>query len=568
VKPARARRRLRRWLLLGVGGLLIAAAALIGGFSLMFPWLLAHPERVQQFLSERLHRPVSFAQLQGEWLPEGPVFRIDGLRIGGDGGHPALELQRAEIAIDFYAPFKRDVSLHELRIVGLDVDAERDADGRFRIVQWRGSNDAMGDPLDALRSLGAFRIAGSRLRFHDLVSDSRIALNDINVAVGERVGGQRVVGRVQLAEGARMGVRCDLASDYRSGHCYASAQQLPIAPALSNVQFGGIALVGGNTDLQLWLQFVGSRLTSARLELNADALSLRGVRTVLLGNGVEVEPRYSPDRTHLAIDWQRRVDGDTVAILEGPSLQVDESARSKLVFTRNVASASWKLSIEQLVLERLMPWFSLSRHLSPVTAGWIYEAAPSGRIRDLRVTGHGGDVDAIDGRLQALALHSTRRSPRIAGINASLRGDAQAVSVKVSPVDTVLDFPGVFRAPLPLRLERADVVITRIDDGLLVELPALALQGKGFGIDGQIALKFIRDGKRPEIDAVVTVRDSDVISTKAFLPVNVLRKNSVDWLDRALVDGRIRNGRASIRGDLDDWPFRQDQGRFVADAEV
>ncbi len=568
MKPERARRRLRRWLLLGVAGLLIAAATIVGGFSLMFPWLLAHPERVQQFLSDRLHRPVSFAGLQGEWLPEGPVFRIDGLRIGGDGGQPALELRRAEIVIDFYAPFKRDVSWHELRIVGLEVDAERDADGRFHIVQWRGSNDAVGDPLDALRSLGAFRIIGSRLRFHDQISGSRIALTDINVAVGQRVGGQRVIGRVQFAEGASMGVRCELNGDFRAGRCYTHAQKLPVAPSLSEVQFGGIALVGGNTDLQLWLQFTNSRLTTARLELNADALSLRGMRPVLLGNDVEVEPRYSPDRTQLAIDWQRREGGDTVAILEGTDLDADDSARSKLVFTRDVATASWQLSIEQLVLERLMPWFSLSRHLSPAAAGWIYESAPSGQIRDLRVIGHGGDVDAIDGQLRALALHSTRRSPHIDGINATLRGDAQAVSVKVAPVDTVVDFPGVFRAPLPLRLERADVVISRIDDGLLVELPGLAVQGKGFGIDGQLALKFVRDGKRPEIDAVITVRDSNVVSAQAFWPANVMPKASVNWLDRALVAGRILRGRASIRGDLDDWPFRNDEGRFMADAEV
>ena len=59
MNPERARRRrIRRRILFGVAGLLILAATMMGGLSLLFPWVLAHPERVQQFLSDRLQRPV------------------------------------------------------------------------------------------------------------------------------------------------------------------------------------------------------------------------------------------------------------------------------------------------------------------------------------------------------------------------------------------------------------------------------------------------------------------------------------------------------------------------------
>ena len=43
---------------------------------------------------------------------------------------------------------------------------------------------------------------------------------------------------------------------------------------------------------------------------------------------------------------------------------------------------------------------------------------------------------------------------------------------------------------------------------------------------------------------------------------------TVQWLDRALVGGRIDHGDALVRGDLRDWPFHHNEGCFEARAEV
>lgn len=569
VNPERVRRRrIRRRIVFGVGGLLIVVAAIMGGASLLFPWVLAHPEKVQSFLSERLKRPVAFAQLDGEWQPGGPIFRIRSLRIGGDAGHPQLAIERAELAFDFYAPFKRGVSWHELHIVGLDIDAERDAEGRFRIVQWRGSADAVGDPLDALRSLGAFRIRRSSLSFRDVGSDSRVRLTDIDVAVGARVGGQRILGRAVLGGAAPVGVRCDLAGDFRAGQCYLEAHEMPVRQALGDLRIGGIGFAGGQADLSLWARFLHSEITDGRIELAAEALALRGLRPVRLANGEEIEARYSPDATHLSLQWTRDAERERFALLEGPSLAVADPARSKLSLNRERASGEWALEVEHLELERLIPWISLSSLASPGVAGWLFEAAPSGDLRDLRMTGRGADIADVRGQLRNVTLASTRHSPRIFGIDASVQGDADAVRMRIAPVDTVIDFPGVFPAPFPVLIERADLVLAREGEGVRVELPHISLQGEDFGLDGWLALIFERDGRRPFMEAAVNVRDSAVVAAKAFWPIVVMPANTRGWLDRALVSGRIRRGIASIRGDLDDWPFHADQGRFMADAEI
>jgi uncharacterized protein (TIGR02099 family) len=53
-----------------------------------------------------------------------------------------------------------------------------------------------------------------------------------------------------------------------------------------------------------------------------------------------------------------------------------------------------------------------------------------------------------------------------------------------------------------------------------------------------------------------------------YWPEAVMPPATVRWLRRGLVSGRLEDGRISIRGDMDDWPFEQAQGKFQAIAKV
>ena len=44
--------------------------------------------------------------------------------------------------------------------------------------------------------------------------------------------------------------------------------------------------------------------------------------------------------------------------------------------------------------------------------------------------------------------------------------------------------------------------------------------------------------------------------------------SAVQYMDRALVDGRIDDGRVLMRGDLDNWPFHDNAGRFEARGHI
>src|SRR5687767_5091919 len=118
-KPTRRKlHRLRLTIEAVVAGVIIVAALVVGVVGLFVPWFVNHPDTVRGFLEKQLKRPVSFETLTGSWTVSGPVFGMKGLTLGGDA---PLRVGDAELAIDFYAFLKPNISFSDFRIVGLAV---------------------------------------------------------------------------------------------------------------------------------------------------------------------------------------------------------------------------------------------------------------------------------------------------------------------------------------------------------------------------------------------------------------------------------------------------------------
>ncbi|MGH8027808.1 MAG: YhdP family protein, partial [Pseudoxanthomonas sp.] len=104
--------------------------------------------------------------------------------------------------------------------------------------------------------------------------------------------------------------------------------------------------------------------------------------------------------------------------------------------------------------------------------------------------------------------------------------------------------------------------------GWRVGTSALRIRGKDFGAQARGGLWFQGDGTRPWIDIAADIDETPVFAAKGFWIHDKMSKAAVDWLNRALVGGKVRNGRAIVSGDLDDWPFTRNNGRFEAAARI
>ena len=57
-------------------------------------------------------------------------------------------------------------------------------------------------------------------------------------------------------------------------------------------------------------------------------------------------------------------------------------------------------------------------------------------------------------------------------------------------------------------------------------------------------------------------------AAKLFWPLGAMSPGTIGWLDHALVSGQLDQAQVLLRGDLADWPFRHNEGRFEARAVI
>ena len=116
-------------------------------------------------------------------------------------------------------------------------------------------------------------------------------------------------------------------------------------------------------------------------------------------------------------------------------------------------------------------------------------------------------------------------------------------------------------------MAQATLGAMRTPEGWRIEASGLDFAGTGFGARARVALTLDPAGSKPHLDAAVAIGPGQVTAAKVFWPINVMKVTTREWLDRGLLGGRMDSGAAIVYGDLDDWPFRQAQGRFEAGAD-
>ncbi len=562
--PARRRwRRLRLFVAATLAAALIGMALVLATAATALPWLVEHPEKVRDFIAQRLGQPVAFAALRGEWTPVGPLFSLDGLAVGDPAFGEPFRIDSAEVAIDFYAWLKRGVRFTEFRLVGLEIDAERDAGGRWRVARF-GRTGVAASGIDTLLDLTGVAIRDARLRLRDRGAGLDLELARVDLRIGQDFGGRRF-GGVAWIDPALPPVRFACAGRRPGFDCWLGGRGLDAARWLRDAPLAGIVPLAGSLDADLWLSF-DARLERARIEARASDLVLRGTRAVPFSNGVAIEPRARLALLRVAARFEREGEAWRADWLDW---REDGAAPTmRLSLARSGAEAPVVLRAPRVDLATSAPLLALSDRMPDGLRRLLYENRPAGSLLAVDLA-FDGPLPAGALRLDGVRLAMGSRSPGLERLDGTLRAyDGAFVFEPDRGSRVTLAWPQVFRQPIEATVLDGHFGFWRDGDGARVEASGLRFEGDGFAGEGRALLHFDGQGRRPTLDAALSVSRGEVARARLFWPVNAMPAQTVAWLDRALVGGVLEAGAAQVRGDLDAWPFRAGEGRFAARARV
>ncbi|SEJ53414.1 YhdP family protein [Frateuria terrea] len=535
------------------GIVVVALAVLVALAQLLLPLLARHPQWVAAQLSERLHRPVRFASMEGYWRGSGPLFVMRDVTIGpGPGGGSPLRLPESQLKIDFGSWLLPSRHLLDLRARGLELELSHDAQGRWHV-------NGIGGPQGGARqdfsmgpvSLGIW-LRDLRLVVTDEASGRRYAVLADQLRLSRQ--GDRVRFGVVLQREGTHGQWHGAGSfheDGSAGQLWLAGDRLDLRALLGDVAMDGYTAKSGSGNLAAWLDWQDRKLVHATLRFDLANLTIEGpagtARVPALRGLAGISQRADGYDVRYTAD-----DGGALAIAlhqpDGP-LHVGLVARN-------------------LELAPLLPWLALKPDLSPGLGAWLGGGHPRARIMQAALQWSRADgVQYLQAAFAGAGIDAVGKLPGISRLDGHLRGDAEGLALEWPAQATVIDLAG-FRNPLALSRLAGTVAAWHADGAWQVGVDPLVFEGEGYAGSARGTIGLPDDGGRPFLDLYAHVDHAQVVAAKQFWPVHSMSPHAIQWLDRALVAGTVDEGDLVVRGSLADWPFHHNEGRFEAHARI
>jgi uncharacterized protein (TIGR02099 family) len=564
LKAARHRlRHTRRVLGYGALVVLIAFATLVGLANQLLPLVERHPEKIAQWLSERVGEPVAFDRAHAEWTRRGPRFTLDGLRVGA--GDDPLRIGRAQLQVAIYSGLLPGRPLTELKVRELSLRLVQDADRRWKLVGLPGQGRG-GDPLDTLEGFGELQIEKARLVVDAPRYQLALALPRVDLRI--RVGERRIrAGASVWADLDRAPIRAvaELGRGDYAGQLWAGGDQLAMHDWSPLLAASGIHVLGGNGRLGVWAQVSDRKVNQVTVDADVTRLSLASADALARAEGAPRPVRSRFDRVRATARWRLR---GARWELQAPTLRFTRAGKdATLDGLALVGDATARLQAERLDLAPLASLLALSPKLPAGLRAWLDAAQPRAMLHDVSLQRDAKGQLRGHLRVSELALDPVGTRPGFSGLGAAVRFDGEGGIARLADAPMRFRWPAGFRQELDVGLT-GSVGWWRTGEGWNVGTSGLRVDGGDFSANVRAQMGFQGDGSKPRLDLAADLGPASFATAKKFWIVHLMPPSSVRWLDDALVSGTVEHGRVVVAGDLDDWPFRAHTGVFDARAHI
>ncbi|MGN2244636.1 YhdP family protein [Frateuria sp. GZRR33] len=538
----------------GAGIVVVTLAVLVALAQLLLPLLARHPQWVAAQLSERLHRPVSFASMEGHWRGSGPLFVMRDVTVGpGPGGGSPLHLPESELKIDFGAWLLPSRHMLDLRARGLELDLSHDAQGRWHV-------NGIGGPDGGARqdfsmgpvSLGVW-LRDLRLIVTDETSGHRYAVRADQLRLS-RQGSRVRFGVLLQREGARgqWHGAGSFREDGSEGRLWLAGDRIDLRTLLGDVAMDGYVAKRGTGSLAAWLDWKDRKVVRATLRFELADLAVAG-----------------PAGT-ASVPALRGLAGISRSA-DGYQLRYADAQGGALALALHEPDGAVRVGVaaRDLDLAPLLPWLALKPGLAPSLGAWLGSGHPHVLLERIALQwSRAQGVQGLQASFSKAGIDAAGKLPGISRLAGTLRGDAQGFSLELPPQATVVDLTPGFRTPFLMPRLAGTIAAWHADGAWRIGVDPLAFQGQGFAGSARGTIALPDDGGRPFLDFFAHVDQAQVTAAKQFWPLGSMSPHAIEWLDRALVAGTVDEGDLVVRGSLADWPFHHNEGRFEAHARI
>lgn len=568
-------------------------AVLITSARLLLPFLDRFHDQVEEMISDAVGATVDVRTIEAAWHGFGPQLRLRGVRIMSDEAE-LLSFEHGRIGLDLWQSLnRRELHIGDLMVSGIQLMVTRDASGKIGVEGFdtlaaqrdKQTQQRVESKQALLRwffSQSRIVIESSELTWRDLKLGGReLLFSDLSVVMRNQDGRHQLDGSAELPIhlGKRFSFALDLSGDILSrqnwnAQGYLEGGELKLAQWLEGQSPAGVRIDDGLIESRLWLEWHQGVLQRAEGQLSLRQLLLTPMVAAQKGDN-----RNSDSRKPLTIDllsgsylWQRNGAGWLLTVddfILGRENRMWRPSQMTVATSGEVEGGQvYEARIGYARVDDISALLSISDQLKEADRQRLSQFAPNGTLINgymhYKVSSDESGKKArdyvVDARFEDIGITALGKLPGASGIDGEIRVDNNGGYLALKSNDASLSLPKLFRAPLEVTQLNGDLYWQLSKGDWMVESHSMQLHNSDATLALSLGLK--RGERAPEIALHAEFSAPSVANTSHYLPVGIMPRASVDWLDSAIVNGTASAGEMLLYGPLERFPYKEEDGLF------
>ena len=567
-------RRIRTLLWTALTLLTVLAAVIVGIGKLLMPYSAHYQPELEAWLTKAFNQPVKVESFSGEWKAFGPRIRLQGVTLMPEGMQSEIAINRAALDIKPLNALIPGRPLYSFRIIGADLSLERTSDGRYVLSGLGVSNTRPGkNSKSGLRDValnGEVRLQDISLSFDDPEREIHLVLSNVNGRL--KMDGRRLAAEIQARLTDRdkrrvvgdldaiVNVTLDSEQHLAEARWHVKTGELMLAELVRQLPAHPLVPVSGRLNAEVWGQWqLGSPQQMAGVLDLRDAQLSSQTGPLIIDH---LNSRFNFQFTQRK-NWRMDLSGLTV----GYAGEEWQSERFSLARNLPQNLGLW-ISADYLELE--YPLQLTQRIIATYNTSWppAIPKRAQGAVSDFDlILDAKWQVKKINGQLENGHFWGWDKGPDIEGIHAQIAVGDGVGNIGFNGQSVKLDWLSVFRRPVIVAMTdcRLEVLWTAKTNWQF-DLNYCRAENDDISVVGRVRMES-GEGK-PNVDINVAMDRGDVSRFGDYWPENIMRKPTLHWLRTSLLSGLLKNGRYSMVGDMDEFPWANHRGRLQAIAPV
>lgn len=558
----------------------IVGALGVSGLRLMLSTANIYQYEVEQFASDLFEQPVKIGRMDAKLSGLIPTLIFHNVELVSEKTRKTLfSLARADIGVSFKdLIFKQKITPVQLTLGGMNLFVTRNVEGHFKIK---------GVDLDALEQVETDE--SNPFLEHWLLQQGEVAIEDSTFAwKDEQNAGltwffddvnlllKKTHERHQLllssklphALGDKINIAINLVGDVASPeswdiNSYVESKGFNLAPLQKYISNKNIEVVDGVADLKLWLDWKKESVNklSGDVKFQELSYSLNKNKAVTLKNISGMFDTYKDENDLWNVSIDRFDYESDRKVLDKSKFSFAFNYNNKEIETFYIKANHVKLnSLSKIIIDNHFVSKKYERHIKKLDA--------QGDVHDFYIAWKDNKLRNLNAKFNDFGVNSWNQIPKLSALSGSVKYEQHEGVVLLSSINPVVGFPDLFRDNFKLGTLTADISFLNVEQGILVDIKHLTTKSTEVSSLSMAKLWLPKDETSPYLDMQIYLSDGDVSKTSHYLPSGIMDDSLVNYLDKALLAGKLDKGTVIFNGKLNEFPFDNKEGGFTVGIET